>query len=410
MDIKTTYDPDDPDTLDKSMDTTTGELNKSMDTTTAYDPDDFEFDELLDVPNEPDDPDDPDDPDTPEELEHEQCPNCFAKNSVFNDPRSGLVCESCSIVIKSMISSHQNFTTNDDSTSGTGHSRCGGPVNLFLENSNGSITVGIGNKRAEKVQRWTALPYRQRTLWIVYQKMKAVANDNNIPNNVLAESKILYKTLSEKEIITRAMPKQALEATCFYKACNVHGLGRTHKEVAKMFKVPVSYMTDGINRFNSLMMDTIHNTTLHKSEANTVPSYIERYSDLLMMTDNHVKVCNAIATNTILMGILCESIPTSIAVASLYFMIQYYKLRLPLDAILKRLEFNKSLFDLQHDKLRKKKRPEKALLSALTLQSDVTITKTYKKMDKFKDIITANINVTSNVLDIYNSVIHSKFI
>lgn len=297
-----------------------------------------------------------------------------------------------------------------EDSSGSGFSKCGGPVNPFLEQSNGSTTVGIGNRRVDKVQSWTALNYRQRTLWFVYQKMKTVALKNNIPNNVLAQAKGLYKALSEKKVITRAKPKIALEATCFYKACNIHGLGRTHKEVAHMFGVEIPYMTDAINNFNSLMMDTVHRKVLHKSEINTVPAYIERYCDLLMMGKNHVIVANAIASNTILMGILCESIPTSIAVASLYFMIRFYRLHLPIEAILERLVLNRSGIVFDKASILKKKTPEKELLAVLTHQSDVTIGKTYKRLAKHGKIITHNITVSPNILCIKPTDVRPKFI
>ena len=343
-------------------------------------------------------------------IASEVCPNCFSENSVFMEPHSGMVCKKCSAVVKSFITTKHNFATTDDSN-GIGYSRCGGPVNPFLARSNGSITVGIGNKRAEKVQRWTALDYRQRTLWLVYQKMKHIAQANNIPTLVLMESKILYKALSSKEIITRAMPKLALEATCFFKACNIHKLGRTHKEVAKMFGVPVSYMTEGINKFNRLMMDTIHQDTLTSSETSTVPSYISRYCNLLLMNHKHVKVANAIAKNTILMGILCESIPTSIAVASIYFMIQFYQIKLPIDEIIQRLKINGAKLEIDEKKIKKRKKTsDKALMAELTNQSDVTISKTYKKMQPWKEIITANIKLSDNALDIKVSEIKPKLI
>lgn len=350
---------------------------------------------------------------TPEEkrsLSSEECPNCFSACSLFIEPKSGTICKNCSIVVKRFITTKHNFATTDDSN-GVGYSRCGGPVNPFLARSNGSITVGIGNKRAEKVQRWTALDYRQRTLWLVYQKMKNIALKHNIPTLVLMESKILYKALSSKEIITRAMPKLALEATCFFKACNIHKLGRTHKEVAKMFGVPVSYMTEGINKFNRLMMDTIHQSTLHSSETATVPSYISRYCNLLLMNNKHIKVANAIAHNTLLMGILCESIPTSIAVASIYFMIQNYKIKLPINEIIERLKINGSTLEVDEKKIKKRKKTcDKALMAELTNQSDVTISKTYKKMQPWKDIITANIKLSKNALDIHVSEIKPKFV
>jgi transcription initiation factor TFIIIB Brf1 subunit/transcription initiation factor TFIIB len=47
---------------------------------------------------------------------------------------------------------------------------------------------------------WNAMPYNERTLWNVFDKLTGISLSNGIPQKIIDDAKVLYKRASEKKI------------------------------------------------------------------------------------------------------------------------------------------------------------------------------------------------------------------
>ena len=75
---------------------------------------------------------------------------------------------------------------------------------------------------------WNAMPYNERTLWNVFDKLTGISLTNGIPQKIIDDAKVLYKRASEKKI-SRGDNKEGLIASCIYHACLINNLPRSSK-------------------------------------------------------------------------------------------------------------------------------------------------------------------------------------
>jgi len=117
------------------------------------------------------------------------------------------ICKRCSSIVSKLIenTAEWRFYGNDDNRDGD-PSRCGMPTNNLLPKSSIGSMIGCGYKdnidirRIRMFQMWNSMPYNERTLWNVFDKMTANTINNGIPQKVIDNAKVLYKKASEKKI------------------------------------------------------------------------------------------------------------------------------------------------------------------------------------------------------------------
>ena len=117
------------------------------------------------------------------------------------------VCCDCNVIQSRVISTgaEWRFYSAEDGR-GDDPTRCGMPTNHLLPKSSlGSMVGGRWNdnrdhRRLRQFQMWNSMPYWERTLYYVFERLTNNANHAGIPAKVLDDSKVLYKTASEKKI------------------------------------------------------------------------------------------------------------------------------------------------------------------------------------------------------------------
>ena len=113
-------------------------------------------------------------------------------------------------------------------------------------------------------------------------------------------------------------------------------------------------MTSGCKQFNEMMYHNDH-TYISKIKPTSADDFIERYTIVLKLDKDSKESAIYVSNMATKLGLVSENTPASIAVGSIYLISQNYKL-----------------------KITKKK------LSELCEISEVTISKTYKKMLPYK--------------------------
>jgi transcription initiation factor TFIIB len=276
------------------------------------------------------------------------------------------ICKECSSVLGRIIDStaEWRYYGNDDNRD-SDPSRCGMPVNTLLPKSSlGSMIGGtrkdnIDIRRIRMYQMWNSMPYDERTLWNVFDKLESLTSNNGIPQKVIDDAKVFYKKTSEKKI-SRGDNKEGLIASCIYHSCLINEIPRSSKEIAKMFNISHVILNKGNSRFQQLLQINVISSNPE--------DFISRFGSRLNMKINDITNCKNLIKFLEKNEVMNDNSPTSSAAAILY----YYTIK-------NNLGFTKKQF------------------SEICSVSEVTIIKCYKNICKFDDFINDNINEIYNL-------------
>ena len=190
------------------------------------------------------------------------CIKCKTNIYLFNDNVSGnCVCSNCGTVSCELIDSSAGYMCYDDNKTDAGNN-VGISYNELLPQSSLSTTISGGSNRLKTLQNWNVMPYRERSLNIVYKIIKNICEKNKIIKCVEVDAQIMYKKLSDckhvkgrnkgKYIIIRGSNRMSLIAACIFYACRNKGITRSPKEIALMFDDKHVKMTNGCKMFRKL--------------------------------------------------------------------------------------------------------------------------------------------------------------
>ena len=281
------------------------------------------------------------------------CEVCNSMSLIIDDGAN--ICLDCQAVQSRVIDTgaEWRYYGADDSRDGD-PARCGMPTNdLLPKSSMGSVISSRRGdnrdiRRIRMYQMWNSMPYWERTLYNVFDKLANNTSSHGIPAKVLDDAKVLYKKASEKKI-SRGDNKEGLIASCIYYACLMNKLPRSPKEVARMFHIDPNILTKGNTRFQSLLQMNV--------DSSTPDEYIARFGSKLNMSYQDIQKCKLFAKKLDELEIVSENSPTSVAAGAIY----YYCLE-------NKIDFSKKN------------------IADVCEVSEVTITKCYKRLQKHKDL------------------------
>lgn len=284
------------------------------------------------------------------------CDKCRGIHLIIDDGQN--ICVDCNTIQNRIIDdgAEWRYYGADDTRDGD-PTRCGMPTNDLLPKSSlGSI---IGSRRGDNrdmrrirmYQMWNSMPYWERTLYNIFDKLTNNTTNHGIPSKVIEDAKMLYKRASEKKI-SRGDNKDGLIASCIYYACLINKLPRSPKEVARMFHIDPNVLTKGNARFQILLQINV--------DSSNPDDYVTRFGSRLNMNYLDVQKCKEFAKKIDELEIVSENAPTSVAAGALY----YYCMDNELDF-------------------------SKKQIAEICEVSEVTITKCYKRLQKFKAVFLA---------------------
>ncbi len=315
-----------------------------------------------------------------------KCINCNSLNLVINEKNGYSVCQECGVINKEIIDKNYDKPS-------SGKKDTSGMVN---GNNNNGILISNGNYRLKMSQMWNYASYKETMLKTVLSQIEEYCNINAIPKNIANNAKILYKNISEtkyldgknkgKNIIFRAINRKSVIAACIFIGSKLSGNPRTLKEIAEIFKLDPTVITNGCKNFFKYIRNS--NVTYMINPTQPI-DFIKRYYEEIknISEDNNEKE-------------LYETL---------------YKLHKEINIKLSKLnddDFDKiknildniNSLDLASDhqsisiasstlylySILNKKNVSKKKLSQIFKISEVTITKTFRKIYPFKNIILDN--------------------
>ena len=230
-----------------------------------------------------------------------------------------MICKACNVIINNIIDAPEWRNYKNNSSNPT---RCGMPTNALLpESSLGTnILVRGNNEKMNKInryQKWNSMPYKERSLYNVFDAIQIRALNSGIPSCIIEEAKILYKKISETRI-SRGSNRKGIIASCIYKACKLKNVPRSAKEIAEIFQLPITHMTKGCKKFDEIM-------NFNKSDKSTIEvvgsksnDFIARFCSKLNIGNDVLDICKSVCDAADKYSLVSENTPPSVAAGSIF--------------------------------------------------------------------------------------------
>jgi len=218
----------------------------------------------------------------------------------------------------------------------------------------------------QKLQNWSAMPYRERSLFRDFCKINDCCNKLSLKKNIQDDANILYskaKSSKYKEgpntgkfIITRGKNNRGIQGGSICLACKKNKVPYIGKEICEFFNLSIKELNNGVKTIILLLKDSDMdgNYSAINSEL-----YIKKYCTQNNIKDEYMNEAIKIANNINKLNIATEHNQFSIAATSVLIMAE-----------------NNNITNMTKKKLR-----------TMFGVSEVTISKTYKKVEKIKNIL-----------------------
>ena len=315
-----------------------------------------------------------------EEKDVNKCSSCQSEDLVINQ-NGECICQSCGVVNSELYDEMPEFNNDLEGTS-----RYGCPSNYFYPKSAlGTKFRTRGYSRISNLQRQGQMPYREKSLLEILTKIQKKCKTYGITQTIIDSAKILYKKVSDckhtkgkragKNRIMRCINLRSMIAACVFYACKLQGEPRSPKEIADIYDLEIKNVNKGCRRFLEFIDLESLNTEFSSSKSS---DFIERFASKLSLEAQYIKIAKDISTNIHKLDVASTHEPPSVAAGCILLISVMYHLDIT-----------------------------KKQISDVFKISDVTISKTYRRIHPFHNIVMNNM-ITDLVLQKRNSMPKKK--
>jgi transcription initiation factor TFIIB len=200
--------------------------------------------------------------------------------------------------------------------------RCGMPVNGLLYNmSCGTMISSRGNsqevKRLRTIHKYITSNYNDRAILSIFENLTIVASNNNINPIIVDYAKKIYKDIRDIKI-SRGINRDALVAVCLMASLNINNVSRSQKEIAEIFDIDQSHITQGRKKLLELN-NYIKNNLIYKINITTPDNFIPRFCSSLQIEYKYIELMKLICKKIIKLPDISENTPPAIAAGIIYF-------------------------------------------------------------------------------------------
>ena len=220
------------------------------------------------------------------------------------------------------------FYGSEDSKS-SDPTRCGMPVNNLLSNmSCGTMISAKGNspevKRLRTIHKYITSNYNDRAILSIFENLNIIASNNNINSMIVDQAKKIYKDIRDIKI-SRGINRDALVATCLMASLNINNVSRSQKEIAEIFNINQSHITQGRKKLLELN-NYIKNNLIYSINITTPENFIPRFCSSLDIEDKYIDLMKLICKKVQKLPDISENTPPAIASGIIYFICYLCKL------------------------------------------------------------------------------------
>jgi transcription initiation factor TFIIIB Brf1 subunit/transcription initiation factor TFIIB len=317
------------------------------------------------------------------EIVEKNCISCNSDNLVIDENNGYNVCQNCGVINKTYLDKNAGYNKDENCSS------YGCPTNYFFPKSAMGTKINFkGYNKIGLLQRQGQMPYKEKSLMDELIKIQAKCKEYSITQNIIDTAKILYKKISDskhtkgerkgKNRIMRCINRKSMIAACVFYACKVQGEPRSPKEIADIYSLDIKHVNRGYRKF----MDYIDiNELFTEFKSSQSSDFIRRFSNKLNMNKENIKFALDIAENIKKLDLASTHEPPSVAAGCILLVIN-----------IKKLNINRKE------------------ISQIFKISDVTISKTYRRIYPYRKIICNN-EITDLILkEKFKQVVHKKVI
>jgi transcription initiation factor TFIIB len=248
---------------------------------------------------------------------------CDLKENYQND-NCMVVCKVCSNVITNISDNPEWRYYGSKDNKSSDPTRCGMPVNTLLPESSVGSSVSYSSNSKDmyqirKMQQWSGMPYKERSVYKVFLEIQSVCSRNNIPSKITNEAKSIYKVVSSTKI-SRGTNREGIIASCVYFACKECNVPRSSKEIAVMFGISSNVMTKGVKKCQEIIhMDKKNKNRISKTKSTKPEDFINRFCNKLNIEEQYTIKILEICKITVKNNIISENTPPSIASGCIFY-------------------------------------------------------------------------------------------
>jgi transcription initiation factor TFIIB len=302
------------------------------------------------------------------------CISCKSDNMVIDDSLGYHVCQDCGVVNEIYLDKNPIFNKDTENKMSSSY---GCPTNFFFPKSAlGTKIKCKGYNRISALQRQGQMPYKEKSLMDELYKIQDKCKQYNITQTIIDTAKILYKKVNDakhtkgnrkgKSRIMRCINRRSMIAACVFYACKLQNEPRSPKEIADIYSLEIKHVNRGYRKF----IDYINVEELfNQFTSSKSTDFIKRFAHKLEMKENHINIAIDISHNINKLDLASTHEPPSVAAGCLLLVINIYNLSIC-----------------------------KKQISDVFGISDVTISKTYRRIWPYHKIITNN-EVTQMIMD-----------
>jgi transcription initiation factor TFIIB len=307
------------------------------------------------------------------------CKNCKSSNLVIDNSKGHMVCCECAVINEEYLDDNVDASNNDTESNHT--SRYGPPVSYFYPVASlGTKIVSKGCNRLSRLQKQGQMPYKEKSLLDVLETIQLKCKKYVITQTIIDSAKILYKKVSEsvhskgkrkgKSIIMRCINRRSMIAACLFHACKLQKETRTPREIADIYDLEIKHVNRGCRKFCDIIDS---NTLFYQIKSSQSSDFIERFAKRLNIDKQYITISKDVSSNIHKLDLATTHEPHSIAAGCILLVTQYYNIQI-----------------------------SKKDISNIFGISDVTISKTFRKIWPYHKIVLSN-KITELILEKKNN-------
>jgi transcription initiation factor TFIIIB Brf1 subunit/transcription initiation factor TFIIB len=300
------------------------------------------------------------------------CINCKSDKLITDNIKGYTVCTECAVINEDALDDNEvnNNNNNEDGIAqGKSGSRYGAPSNHFCPKASlGTKIVSKKYNRLSLLQKQGQMPYKEKSLMDVLETIQSKCKKYLITQSIIDNAKILYKKVTDsvhssgkrkgKSIIMRCINRRAMIAACLFNACKLEKETRSPKEIADIYDLEIKHVNRGCRKFCDIIDS---NSLFFQIKSSQSSDFIERFTKKLNIDNKYIVIAKDVSNNIHRLGFASTHEPPSIAAGCILLVANYYNIQI-----------------------------NKKQISDLFGISDVTISKTFRKIQPYHQIILNN--------------------
>jgi transcription initiation factor TFIIIB Brf1 subunit/transcription initiation factor TFIIB len=294
-----------------------------------------------------------------------KCPTCFSSEFIEDISSGYIICE-CGQVISNIYDYRSEIRIYDEDSK-TDNLRCNKITNVLLPQSSlGTRLPSNIRGSLKKLQAWSAMPYRERSLYNDFKKINICCEKLGFKKNIQESANIYYSIAKSckyiegantgKFIITRGKNNRGIQAGSICISCKKNNTPFIAKDICEYFKLNIKELNNGVKNILELLKVKRFDIDVSSLKSE---SYIKKYCMDLNVKEELMNEAIKISRNINKLNLASEHNQFSIATTSMLIMGEINNI----------------------PTMNKKK------LREMFGVSEVTISKTYKKLEKVKHIL-----------------------